>query len=135
MIGFKLFKPDYVFLTMVAIFRMDHCHCGYEPKMSKKYPEWIRLIQISLSEKLKILVWGDETIFSLNTKYLLCNLPQMGVRYKRQGGNTRIQHKEPVQNHTRNFYQPHFVHGRSDSWFQGFVLITKKPFIVVPKKS
>ncbi len=76
---------------------------------------------------------GRANFFSPKTKYLLCNLPQMGVRYDMQVGNTQKQHKEHVQNHMGKFYQAHLTLGRSKSWFQIFVFIAKKPFIIVPK--
>jgi hypothetical protein len=50
-----------------------------------------------------------------------------------QVGNTQKQHKEHVQNHMGNFYQPHLTLGRSDSWFQIFVFITKKTIHNCPK--
>jgi hypothetical protein len=57
----------------------------------------------------------------------------MGVRYNMQVGNTQKQHKEHVHNHLGKIYQPHLILGRSNSWFQIFVFITNKPFIIVPK--
>jgi hypothetical protein len=58
----------------------------------------------------------------------------MGVKYDMHVGNTQKQHREHVQNHRGKFYEPHLTLRRSDSWFQRFVFITKKPFIIVPKK-
>jgi hypothetical protein len=53
-----------------------------------------------------------------------------------QVGNTQKQHKEHVQNHMgKKNDQPHLTLGRSNSWFQRFLFITKKPFIIVPKNS
>ncbi len=57
----------------------------------------------------------------------------MGVRHDMQARNPQIQHKEHVQNRMGKFYQPHLTPRRFDSWFQRFTLITKKPFIIVPK--
>jgi hypothetical protein len=127
------FKLDYVFLAMVAIFCMDDYHCGYEPKIFKKIP-WVD------STYLDIIIGnfenfgsGRSNFFSPKTKYILCNLLQMGVRYDMQVGNTQIKHKDHVQNHMGKCYQPHLIMGRFDSWFQRFVFSQKKPFIIVPK--
>jgi len=78
---------------------------------------------------------GQPNCFSPKIIYFLCNLPTMGGRYNMQVGNTQKQYKEHVQNYMGKKYQPHLTLGRSNSWFQIFVFITKKPFIIVPKNS
>jgi hypothetical protein len=78
--------------------------------------------------------FGQLNFFSPKTYYFLCNLPTVGDRHDMQVGNTQKQHKEHVQNCMGTNYQPHLTLGRSISRFQGFMFITKKPFIIVPKK-
>jgi hypothetical protein len=120
---------------MVAISCMDDCHCGCEQKIFLKLPRVDSTYLGIVVGKFENFRLGQSFLFSPKTKYLLCNLSQLGVRYDMHVGNTQKQHREHVQNCKGKFYEPHLTLGRSDSWFQRFVFITKKPFVIVPKNS
>lgn len=101
----------------------------------KKYHEWIQLYLDIVVRKFEIFGLGRSNFFSSKKSYFLRNLLTMGSRHDMQVGNTQKQHKEHVQNHVGKKYQPHFTLGRSNSWFQILVFVTKKPFTIVPKNS
>jgi hypothetical protein len=132
-----------IYIQTWICFPSNGCHFfnGWLPlwlwtNFLKKIP-WVDSIYLDIFVgKFENFGLGWPNFFPPRINYFLCNLPTMGVRYNMQVGNTQKQHKEHVQNHMgKKNDQPHLTLGRSNSWFQRFLFITKKPFIIVPKNS